>query len=566
MKKVFSSILALLVLLSCVPLATIGAAATGAPEFVMESGKWGREEWGNLSFADNSVTTDVAYQALYTTVEGFKPNTRYSLSFNMSAGLELSAKELRVIESENLKDKSLWKGSIYQGTKQNLVDASTLKVVPYTAQHANGHGSTYVEFTTTNETSYSFIIKLSKFSGTYDGAAITLSDFAVHENPTGIFALSKWTKTDKNQYGMLYPDSPYKDSVRLYGLQWKDAYCDLGELEANTTYTLTYKVDHAAENVFRYVTETTRCGIIGNTLTEINNWYTQNSGAAIDFEKSEFKDYATAEGAIHTRTASTETYTFTTDEAKNYYLIVSIRDYGSYLTGEQYVTLYEPSLIKVGHAFTPKTGTNLNGQSPAASLRPESETKQAGIRIKSTILKQSVAANKVVEYGYLVTKANFLKDETAGTEHAKDSSFVVGGTVAMPTNCPAKVYKNNTAIYDITEGQLSNEFGCVLIGIQPKDYATVYSVRAYSKDSESNYYYGDVVDVCMYDVVYAIDSTEGAAETDVAAAKEVVARATSDNGALSYAEWLKSKGYESKNLKQSTGVLWYEKGIYFASY
>lgn len=126
---------------------------------------------------------------------------------------------------------------------------------------------------------------------------------------------------------------------------------------------------------------------------------------------------------------------------------------------------------------------------------------------------------------------------------------MVGGTVAMPTNCPAKVYKNNTAIYDITEGQLSNEFGCVLIGIQPKDYATVYSVRAYSKDSESNYYYGDVVDVCMYDVVYAIDSTEGAAETDVAAAKEVVARATSDNGALSYAEWLKSKGYESKNLK-----------------
>lgn len=547
MKKVFSSILALLVLLSCVPLATIGAAANGAPEFVMKSGKWGVKDWGNLSFTDNSVTTTVDYQALYTTVEGFKPNTTYSLSFNMSAGLALSASELRVMESENLKDTNLWNDTKYQGSKLNLVDASTLKVVPYTAQHANGHGSTYVEFTTTNATSYSFIIKLGAFSGSYDGAARTLSDFAVHENPTGIFALGKWTKTDKNPYGMLYPDSPYKDSVRLYGLQWKDAYCDLGKLEANTTYTLTYKVDHAAQDVFRYVTETTRCGIIGNTLTEINNWYTQNSGVAINFEKSGFKDYATAEGAIHTRTATTETYTFTTDEAKHYYLIVSIRDYGTYKTGEQYVTLYEPSLIKVGHAFTPKTGTNLNGQSPAASLRPESETKQAGIRIKSTILKQSVAANKVVEYGYLVTKADYLKD--AGTEHAKDSSFVVGGAVAMPANCPAKVYENNKAIYDITEGQLSNEFGCVLIGIQPKDYATVYSVRAYSKDSQGNYYYGDVVDVCMYDVVYAIDSTEGAADTDVDAAKAVVARATSDNGAMSYAAWLESKGYESKNLK-----------------
>lgn len=557
MKKVISILLTVLMVAVCIPFAETNASTNQNPTFVMKKENWGLQKWGELSFADNAVTASFHYQSLYTTVDGFEPNTKYSLSFNVSAGDKIT--RTWVIEpGEDLSKAECWvnaNSGTYNGTKTDLTVPGTFFTKDYSTKDKTtgkykegGLGSAYFEFTTTNSTSYTFIINIGACTDTTVGnnEPTTLSDFSIRKNPNGIFAIKNWTSG--TTWGSFYTDAVYADSIKLMGNQWRSQYCDLGVLEANTTYTLTYKFAHGTKDVFQSDSNKNySCGIINAPKAEIDAWFQANS-SALNYEKTGFKNYVNEIGAVHKRTDTDETFTFTTDESKHYYLVVSLQEYSAeYPAGANYITLYEPSLIKVGHAFTPKTGTNLNGQSPAASLRPESGTKPAGIRIKSTILKQSVAANKVVEYGYLVTKADYLKE--ADTEHAKDSSFVVGGAVAMPANCPAKVYENNTAIYDITADELSYEFGCVLIGIQPKDYATVYSVRAYSKDSQGNYYYGDVVDVCMYDVVYAIDSTEGAADTDVDAAKAVVARATSGTGVMSYAAWLTSKGYESNNLK-----------------
>lgn len=358
MKKVISIFLTVLMVAVCIPFAETNASTNQNPTFVMKKENWGLQKWGELSFADNAVTASVHLQSLYTTVDGFEPNTKYSLSFNVSAGDKIT--RTWVIEpGEDLSKAECWvnaNSGTYNGTKTDLTVPGTFFTKDYSTKDKTtgkykegGLGSAYFEFTTTNSTSYTFIINIGACTDKTVGNTepTTLSDFSIHKNPNGIFAIKKWTSG--TTWGSFYTDAVYADSIKLMGNQWRSQYCDLGVLEANTTYTLTYKFAHGTKNVFQPDSNKNySCGIINAPKTEIDAWFKANS-SALNYEKTGFKNYVNEIGAVHKRTDTDETFTFTTDESKHYYLVVSLQAYSAeYPAGAQYITLYEPTLKKVG--------------------------------------------------------------------------------------------------------------------------------------------------------------------------------------------------------------------------
>ena len=90
-----------------------------------------------------------------------------------------------------------------------------------------------------------------------------------------------------------------------------------------------------------------------------------------------------------------------------------------------------------------------------------------------------------------------------------------------------------------------------LLKIPTTRYDDNYVIRAYAKDNEGNYYYGDAEKLCVFDIAYAIDcgdnlsGTEQSAE-DVAAFE---AFANFDGNYATYDAWLAANDKEAGSLR-----------------
>ena len=89
-----------------------------------------------------------------------------------------------------------------------------------------------------------------------------------------------------------------------------------------------------------------------------------------------------------------------------------------------------------------------------------------------------------------------------------------------------------------------NYFSCVLINIPQRYYGDKYSVRSFAIDDAGNVYYGEVVEVSVFDVVRTIldPETPNASVNDKATAnnivQEIIDANQKDNSIPTYEEWL----------------------------
>ena len=133
-----------------------------------------------------------------------------------------------------------------------------------------------------------------------------------------------------------------------------------------------------------------------------------------------------------------------------------------------------------------------------AAIRSGDETGAGqGIRIKSMIAKDQIESRNIVEYGTIVIPEMLLDvDEELTMGNVKN-----GIGVAYDSTTGKDIVYSETDTHKYFTG--------VLVNIPTQHYGSYYVVRCYAKDADGNYYYGEEITVCVYDIVKAImDSPE----------------------------------------------------------
>jgi len=145
-----------------------------------------------------------------------------------------------------------------------------------------------------------------------------------------------------------------------------------------------------------------------------------------------------------------------------------------------------------------------------AQIRLDEHT---GIRFRSGIThdaRNNTDMYKVVEYGFIVARADQLKDE--GAQLNFDFSNIVSGSAYL-MNDNGVVTKNH--IYENLDDEII--FTGLLTNIKPKYYTAVLSARPYMKIKTSNgihTIYGDVISRSIYQVALSVLADENNGLTD----------------------------------------------------
>ena len=172
-------------------------------------------------------------------------------------------------------------------------------------------------------------------------------------------------------------------------------------------------------------------------------------------------------------------------------------------------------------------------------IRAASEGSQ-GIRVRNSISKAEFADKNIVSYGAIAIRKGRM---TVGVPLTFDTKDIAIG-VAYNTkkgNCGGKI-QTEPILREQTE--TDNIFSCVLINIPQKYYGHKYSVRSFAIDEAGKVYYGEVVEVSVFDVVRTIldPETPNASVNDKATAnnivKEIIDANQKDNSIPTYEEWL----------------------------
>lgn len=175
----------------------------------------------------------------------------------------------------------------------------------------------------------------------------------------------------------------------------------------------------------------------------------------------------------------------------------------------------------------------------AAALKTgaNSSTNENGMRLYNEITKEAIAGKNIVEFGAIVTVEEFLENEL--TFESEKYAYGVAWTADGTTN----------KLWDETE--TTYVFTAYLLKIPTTRYDDNYVIRAYAKDNEGNYYYGDAKKLCVFDIAYAIDcgdNLSGTAQSaeDVAAFE---AFANFDGNYATYDAWLAANDKEAGSLR-----------------
>lgn len=189
--------------------------------------------------------------------------------------------------------------------------------------------------------------------------------------------------------------------------------------------------------------------------------------------------------------------------------------------GEVYIDDVEALVVPTG------VETAYNG---VAAIRAANETANVkqGFRLYNRVNKQWLEDYNIVEFGALAIRKGRLAEGAAlnvSTENvAKGVAWQKDG--------------NQSLWEDLGD---SYSFTAVLIGIREKFYAEDYSVVTYAKDASGNYIYGEVQDLCVYNVVESILASSSATEADRSTANAVIAQAAAaaaeDDSVVTYEAW-----------------------------
>ena len=174
----------------------------------------------------------------------------------------------------------------------------------------------------------------------------------------------------------------------------------------------------------------------------------------------------------------------------------------------------------------------------SVGIRAQSGPKGQGIRVKNNISKAEIAGKNIVSYGAIAIRKDRM---TVGAPLTFATPNIATG-VAYNTkseNCGGKT--QNTPILR-EETKDDNIFSCVLINIPQKYYGHKYSVRSFAIDDAGNVYYGEVIEVSVFDVVYSILKSDTASQNDKNTAnnivQEIIDANQKDNSIPTYEQWL----------------------------
>ena len=266
--------------------------------------------------------------------------------------------------------------------------------------------------------------------------------------------------------------------------------------------------------------------------------YTRLSGKRYRFENGVYEsgcDYASVSENTYTDEWRETTLYFTAKEnLDNLYLLIS------YTTeaGKLLVDGFEFEKVEK----VPDVIETLN----SASIRAASEGSQ-GIRVNNRISKAEITKKNIVSYGAIAIRTKRMDTGVTLTLDTQNIATGIAYNTAL-TNFGGRFNEvvNPPRLRYPTDGNFEkyNYFSCVLIGIPERYYGDKYSVRSFAIDGAGNVYYGEVVEVSVFDVVRTIldPETPNASVNDKATAnnivQEIIDANQKDNSIPTYEEWL----------------------------
>ena len=184
----------------------------------------------------------------------------------------------------------------------------------------------------------------------------------------------------------------------------------------------------------------------------------------------------------------------------------------------------------------------------SASIRAASEGSQ-GIRVNNRISKAEITKKNIVSYGAIAIRT---KRMDTGVTLTLDTQNIATG-IAYNTNPNFNELVTDPILRNPTGADTTNynNFSCVLINIPQKYYGDTYSVRSFAIDKEGNVYYGEVIEVSVFDVVHAILKSDTASQNDKNTADSIVneiIEANNTNDKIpTYAEWCYQNGFDDNS-------------------
>ena len=182
----------------------------------------------------------------------------------------------------------------------------------------------------------------------------------------------------------------------------------------------------------------------------------------------------------------------------------------------------------------------------SVGIRAQSGPKGQGIRVRNSISQAEIKDKKIVSYGAIAIRKGRMAEG-------------VTLTFATPNIATGVAYNTDSSKFNgVVEPAILREvtkddniFSCVLINIPQRYYGDKYSVRSFAIDEAGKVYYGEVVEVSVFDVVYSILNKESAAQNDKNTAnsivKEIIDTAKTDNEITTYAAWCTANGLTDKS-------------------
>ncbi len=351
------------------------------------------------------------------------------------------------------------------------------------------------------------------------------------------------TVTDKHTYSGDY-------ALKL-NPNWGVASLALENLRGNTTYTLTYKL--LAPTYKKDVYENTiKSSAVVSTLN-VTRLADLTSAIVMDVDDCRFKHNAVWNDDYTDFVSGdwlTITHTFTTFENQTVaYLVLPQTADTSGDTEYKGTTRYSQPAVAFIDDLTmcESVTTAYNG---LASLREKGQgsatntaSTKNGLRVYNTIARSLVDSDEIVEFGSIVIRTARIPE---GETLTHDTTNRAEG-VAYKKDTATGTYSKYT-LWNKTES--AYEFTSYLTGIKKEYYDDNYSIRSYMKDADGNYHYGAVQEVCVYDILNAIDhgaTASGAAQSDVDIS--AFKKFATEGGYDAYATWCEDNG-------RTTGTLY----------
>ncbi len=204
----------------------------------------------------------------------------------------------------------------------------------------------------------------------------------------------------------------------------------------------------------------------------------------------------------------------------------SYLNHGNDFTARMYATgILAAMELPVNTAYNGVASLRATGKGTNA----DGETLSNGLRIYNEMEDKSlVSSGEIVEFGSIAIRTARLN----GAELVMGTNGVATGTALKKSDNDFTTYK----IWNVTDS--SYIFTSYLTKIPETRYNETYSIRTYMIDKEGAVYYGEVQEVCVYDILNAIDNGNPAdgseqSQDDIDAFNKFLAEGTP----AKYVEW-----------------------------